>query len=678
MKLKLCLTCGAAVKLEGDKYVCPFCGNEFAKEPLDGQYGIALMSADDKRQSADFEGAKTKYEEILKKYPKEVTSQVYWGLFLCEQSVLFEQDAQGETFPSFLAISDTNPKDSQNYRKALECAYPDEIKIYEKQFKSIVDARQKYKTIKANTPPYDVFICFKKSDDNDKETPDKALADEIYNEFAKDYHVFYSEKSLKDIVVRQYEPNIYYGLYTAKVMLLLCSKSEYINSKWVKNEWSRFLKLSGSNGKMIVPVFMDGFSPENLPSSLQSFQGVRQGNSLFSDLASTISRIIFDRTKIVDRLDEFNKNKMSQSAISVLQQLDNAINTRNWDKCKPLAARALQEVPPSVGLYHRLLLVKFRARDDEELVKINGFEEHDIFKAMQECVTTPEERALVTKILQLKKDAYRGAADQYTGKLDLIIKGFEDVIADDSVTLDNFKNYCKILAIKERDIQLALHGVNPKYRPYLDEKYNPAVIAEEKENRIEQLFEKLTDETLSDDPVIENLAKLEKVYKELDKKNQDRFPRFFDKINDCYESIYKKLSDRIKDYKVTTSYTNEDIDKINAIIADFNKLPDKIRSAKREEFKEAAGHCKNNIDSLYKAKKREHTKSVSKLSLIMIIISVIALVALVATIVVKLAWIGAIAAGIAVVVDIILICVKKKKDKAFSTECTLPVFVSIN
>ena len=71
MKLKLCLTCGAAVKLEGDKYVCPFCGNEFAKEPLDGQYGIALMSADDKRQSADFEGAKTKYEEILKKYPKE-------------------------------------------------------------------------------------------------------------------------------------------------------------------------------------------------------------------------------------------------------------------------------------------------------------------------------------------------------------------------------------------------------------------------------------------------------------------------------------------------------------------------------------------------------------------------------------------------------------------------------
>ena len=183
---------------------------------------------------------------------------------------------------------------------------------------------------------------------------------------------------------------------------------------------------------------------------------------------------------------------------------------------------------------------------------------------------------------------------------------------------------------------------------------------------------------MSDDPVIENLAKLEKVYKELDKKIQDRFLRFFDKINDCYESIYKKLSDRIKDYKVSTSYTNEDIDKINAIIADFNKLPDKIRSAKREEFKEAAGHCKNNIDSLYKAKKREHTKSVSKLSLIMIIISVIALVALVATIVVKLAWIGAIAAGIAVVVDIILICVKKKKDKAFSTECTLPVFVSIN
>ena len=143
-----------------------------------------------------------------------------------------------------------------------------------------------YERINESSKPYDIFICFKKTASEGGDTPDTGLATDIYNNFAKDYNIFFSERSLKNIAVREFEPNIYYALYSAKVMLLLCSRKEYVESQWVKNEWSRYYAFANHAGsdKTIIPIFIDDFSPRDLPMELSSYQGFKDDRHLFNDL----------------------------------------------------------------------------------------------------------------------------------------------------------------------------------------------------------------------------------------------------------------------------------------------------------------------------------------------------------------------------------------------------------
>ena len=59
----------------------------------------------------------------------------------------------------------------------------------------------------------------------------------------KGYRVFFSRITLEDKLGSAYEPYIFAALNSAKVMVVLGTRPEYFNAVWVKNEWSRYLKL---------------------------------------------------------------------------------------------------------------------------------------------------------------------------------------------------------------------------------------------------------------------------------------------------------------------------------------------------------------------------------------------------------------------------------------------------
>ncbi|MBQ7308080.1 MAG: toll/interleukin-1 receptor domain-containing protein [Clostridia bacterium] len=276
---------------------------------------VDLRLANIERNQTNFDKAKSIYTKIIEANPNEDLTDVYWGLFLCEQRVLFEEDGKGEKFPSFYRLNqDKSIKESLSLEKALSYASnnKDKLEVFNVLAEKIEEARKMYLDIQRTTKPFDIFICFKNTDNNGNHTKDRQLAMEIYNEFSDKYNIFFSEKTLKDIKssYRQYEPNIYYGLYTAKVMLLLCSKMEYLESKWLKNEWSRFSSINkqGTDNKCIIPIFTDGFDPKDLPESLWHNQGIFDDRKLINILETQLQNIIHP----VDKLEELRKEQEEQ------------------------------------------------------------------------------------------------------------------------------------------------------------------------------------------------------------------------------------------------------------------------------------------------------------------------------------------------------------------------------
>ena len=306
-----CGICGEPLSGAGNPYTCAVCGNvSYTSNPM---LEDELRTANAMRECTRFDEAMLVYKQIVKKYKTDDLSEVYWNLLLCEQRVMFETDEKGERFPSFYAITDDEIEDSLYYLGAIGSAEkhaPERVEIFKGLAEKMIRAKQLYARISETSKPYDLFICFKKSAFEGGDTKDCALAIDLYNHLAKDYNIFFSERSLKNVVVREFEPNIYYGLYTAKVMLVLCSKKEYVESQWVKNEWSRFhaFAQNPATGKTIIPIFLEDFSPRSLPSELISYQGLSADYHLFDELGKTLRKII----KPVDMESELKRQLAEQ------------------------------------------------------------------------------------------------------------------------------------------------------------------------------------------------------------------------------------------------------------------------------------------------------------------------------------------------------------------------------
>lgn len=446
MQLFQCTTCGGTLERKDNQYVCPYCSNVYAAEKFQSPENAELSQAFNLRQAASFDAAAKIYEKIIKNYPDADLSEALWGLFLCEQQVLFEEDGQGVKFPSFYGISDVRVQDSV-YLKKVKALYPtiSDVKknAYESESEKIATAKQLYNRIAVTTDPYDVFICFKSTDSSGTgKTKDYEIAQNIYNEFIKDYNIFFSERTLESLTTREYEPNIYCGLYTAKVMLLMCSKTEYIQSQWLKNEWSRYLAFNkGNKEKCIIPVFIDGFRPESLPSELKSYQGVNADIKLMKRLAEVMKNVIKPVDKIaaleekqraeIERLQEQQRKQMEEltrqqaeqmkklenmrsaaplesgSAASVATLLELAqiqVENGQFDEAEDTASAVLKQQPKNAEAWYYKLLAQCKTAKLSRLMEGDGLEKNANYKNMLRFMTDGDVN--LKAILETAKQEY--------------------------------------------------------------------------------------------------------------------------------------------------------------------------------------------------------------------------------------------------------------------------------
>ena len=141
----------------------------------------------------------------------------------------------------------------------------------------------------------EVFISFKNTDFSGNLTEDSKIAQDLY-EVLKDRNIptFFSGRTLMDLGQAVYKRAIDEALENTKVLIVVSTRPEFLNSEWVKYEWEGFHQdiLSGTKrGAQIVPVFSN-MAREEIPRSLRNFQTFHIGSNTLEEVADFVEKTL--------------------------------------------------------------------------------------------------------------------------------------------------------------------------------------------------------------------------------------------------------------------------------------------------------------------------------------------------------------------------------------------------
>lgn len=275
MAVVKCKMCGGDLNVvEGSTIAeCEYCGSKQTIPNQDDEKKLTLFArADRLRRACEFDKAAGVYESIVADFPEE--AEAYWGLVLCRYGIEYVDDPDtGKKIPTCHRSSFESILDDTDFDQACENADAIARRLYRDEAKAIENIRRGILEVSSKEEPYDIFICYKETDENAERTIDSVIAQDVYNALTeKGYRVFFSHISLEDKLGTEYEPYIFAALNSAKIMLVFGTDFEYFNAVWVKNEWSRFLALIASGQKRRLFLAIRALMPMICPRSLLNFR----------------------------------------------------------------------------------------------------------------------------------------------------------------------------------------------------------------------------------------------------------------------------------------------------------------------------------------------------------------------------------------------------------------------
>ena len=296
MALLKCKMCGGSLEVAAGETIieCEYCGTQQTLPKTTDENIQALFNrANLLRQKNEFDKAETVYEKILE--ADDTEAEAYWGVILCKFGIEYVEDPKTyKRIPTCHRTSYDSIVADEYYKKALENADITQRSIYEAEAKKIDEIQKGILAISAQEEPYDVFICYKETDESGKRTQDSVIANDIYYQLTQEgFKVFYAAITLEDKLGSAYEPIIFAALNSSKVMLSIGTKPEYFSAVWVKNEWSRFLKMmKNDRSKMLIPCYK-GMDAYELPEEFAHLQAQDMGKIGFiNDIVRGIKKVI--------------------------------------------------------------------------------------------------------------------------------------------------------------------------------------------------------------------------------------------------------------------------------------------------------------------------------------------------------------------------------------------------
>lgn len=291
-----CRICGGDLPLEINNGIveCDYCGTRQSVPRDNDERCISLFNrANRLRMKGEFDKAAALYESVIAMDPEE--AEAYWGLLICKYGIEYVDDpATGTKKPTCHRASYTSVLEDENYKQAMELAQLSSQKLYRAEANEIERIRNEIISLCSEQDPYDIFICYKETDDNGDRTVDSVIAQDIYDTLCDaGYNTFFARITLEDKLGEKYEPYIFSALNSAKVMLAVGTSYEYFHAVWVKNEWSRFLKLAEKDkGKRLIPCYK-GIDAYDMPDEFKPLQAQDMSKvGAVQDLLRGISKLI--------------------------------------------------------------------------------------------------------------------------------------------------------------------------------------------------------------------------------------------------------------------------------------------------------------------------------------------------------------------------------------------------
>ena len=371
MAIFKCKMCGGALEISNNDTVasCEYCGTKQTLPKLDDERRANLYDrANHFRRNNEFDKAMGIYEQILNE--DNTDAEVYWSLVLCRYGIEYVEDpATHKRIPTVNRAQFVSVFDDENYKSALQYADASQRNIYEEEAKTINEIQKGILSISQKEEPFDVFICYKETDNNGRRTPDSVLANDLYHQLTMEgFKVFFSRITLEDKLGTAYEPYIFAALNSAKVMVVLGTKPEYFNAVWVKNEWARYLSLikNGAN-KILVPAYKD-MDPYDLPEEFSHLQAQDMSKLGFmQDLIRGIKKITHVDDAPVAEVKETVVVSGNVNIDSLLKRVFMFLEDGDWKSADEYCEKVLDIDPENASAYLGKLLSELRVRKQESL-----------------------------------------------------------------------------------------------------------------------------------------------------------------------------------------------------------------------------------------------------------------------------------------------------------------------
>ena len=368
MSLFKCKICGGSLEFsEGASVcVCQYCGTQQTLPKLPNEHSSVLYErADHFRRNNDFDKAISIYEQILNE--NNTDAEAYWSLVLCRYGIEYVEDPKSnKRIATVNRMQYTSVLADEDYKSALKYADAEQKKIYEAEAKEIDNIQKGILAISQKEEPFDVFICYKETDNNGRRTPDSVLANELYHQLDNEgYKVFFSRITLEDKLGTAYEPYIFAALNSAKVMVVIGTKPEYFNAVWVRNEWSRFLALikNGAN-KVLIPAYRD-MDPYDLPEEFSHLQSQDMSKLGFmQDLIRGIEKLTSGtRRKYIPQ----EQSQSGANTAPLLRRVYLFLEDADWESADEYCEKVLDMDPECAEAYLGKMMVELKIRRKDDL-----------------------------------------------------------------------------------------------------------------------------------------------------------------------------------------------------------------------------------------------------------------------------------------------------------------------
>ena len=382
MSILKCKMCGGTLEINENETTatCEYCGTKQTIPKItDDVIGNLFNRANTLRLKSEFDKAEEIYNKIVGL--DNTQSEAYWGIILCKYGIEYVEDPTTyKRVPTCHRTSYDAITADEDYKLAIQYADISQKIIYEAEAKAIDEIQKGILTISQNEKPYDVFICYKETDESGKRTQDSVLANDIYHQLTQEgFKVFYAAITLEDKLGQEYEPYIFAALNSAKVMLVIGSKPEYFTAVWVKNEWSRYLKLmKADRSKLLIPCYKDMDAYE-LPEEFAHLQAQDMGKIGFiNDIVRGIKKVINkDEPKFAVK-----ETAAANSAVApLLKRISLFLEDGNWQEADEYCERVLDSDPENAQAYLYKLMAKMEVRKTEDLRnQAQPFDSEDMYR----------------------------------------------------------------------------------------------------------------------------------------------------------------------------------------------------------------------------------------------------------------------------------------------------------